>query len=62
MFHLVKQKGISVSNEFVAQIFEVTDERVSVECEVFNDDKYFVASAVCDIGATTAEITLPGVA
>eukprot|EP01031_Cornospumella_fuschlensis_P029514 gene29514-35622_t len=54
-----KQRGVAVSTEFVDRMFEVTDEIVRVECEVFNDDKYFFASAMCDIGATTAEITLP---
>lgn len=30
-----------------------------VECEVYNDQKFFAASAIYDIGATSAEITLP---
>jgi hypothetical protein len=48
-----------MSDEGVDNLFEVNDDRVRVECEVSYGDQSFLASAMCDGGASKAELTLP---
>lgn len=55
---LANARGVSVATERLDKLFHVDDDRVRVECEVANGDKYFFASVMCDTGAQN-ELTLP---